>query len=63
MEHRGPNEHPRKVSTGCAAPGLLDDIHGLVFRAATKPLRDDLIDTGMQRLVQDLDELPTLWAG
>jgi len=28
-----------RFSTGCAAPGLLDDIHGLVFRAATKPLR------------------------
>src|SRR5262249_10558808 len=39
--------------------GLLDDIPGLVFREADeKEPAGRLINTGIQRLVQDLDELP-----
>ena len=59
MAHRGPNEHPRRVFHRLRAAGLLNDIQGLVFRAGDEadPLTN-LIDTGMQRLVQDLDELP-----
>ena len=46
-------------SIACAAPGLLDDIPGLVFREGDEkaPL-GRLINTGIQRMVQDLDELP-----
>jgi radical SAM superfamily enzyme YgiQ (UPF0313 family) len=59
MEARGPNEHPRKAFHRLRRSGLLDDIPGLVFREGDEkaPL-GRLINTGIQRLVQDLDELP-----
>ncbi len=59
MEARGRNEHPRKVFHRLRRSGLLDDIPGLVFREGDEkePL-GRLINTGVQRLVQDLDELP-----
>jgi len=39
--------------------GLLDDIPGLVYaRTGTGGVAEELIDTGVQRLVGDLDELP-----
>src|SRR5205085_10815202 len=59
MEFRGPGEHPRKVFHRLRRSGLLDDIPGLVFREGDERDRHGrLIDTGVQRLVQDLDELP-----
>lgn len=40
--------------------GLLDDIPGLVYpRIGANGLAEELIDTGVQRLVGDLDELPS----
>ena len=59
MSHRGSNEHPRKTFHRLRRSGLLDDIAGLVFREGDEkaPL-GKLIDTGIQRMVQDLDELP-----
>lgn len=59
MEFRGRNEHPRKAFHRLRCSGLLDDIPGLVFREGDEgaPLTR-LINTGVQRLVQDLDELP-----
>ncbi|HEV3203441.1 MAG TPA: radical SAM protein [Gemmataceae bacterium] len=64
MEYRGPGEHPRKVFHRLRRSGLLDDIPGLVFREGDEkePL-GRLINTGIQRLVQDLDELPLPLAG
>ncbi|MCO6436057.1 MAG: radical SAM protein [Phycisphaerae bacterium] len=39
--------------------GLLDSIPGLVFaRSSLDGVAEDLVDTGIQRLVSDLDELP-----
>ena len=63
MGHRGPGEHPRRTFHRLRRSGLLDDIPGLVFREGDEkaPL-GRLIDTGIQRLVQDLDELPRLSA-
>ncbi len=70
MEFRGRNEHPRKAFHRLRRSGLLDDIPGLVFRThdwnessqlriqQADSITDQLIDTGIQRLVQDLDELP-----
>src|SRR5262249_10941373 len=71
MEARGPGEHPRTVFHRLRRSGLLDDIPGLVFRPAdgeespasrgtehAVPRAQHLINTGIQRLVQDLDELP-----
>jgi radical SAM superfamily enzyme YgiQ (UPF0313 family) len=59
MEYRGTGEHPRKTFHRLRRSGLLDDIPGLVFREGDEkaPL-GRLINTGIQRLVQDLDELP-----
>jgi len=59
MEFRGKDEHPRKVFHRLRRSGLLDDIPGLVFREGDeKGPVGRLINTGIQRLVQNLDELP-----
>jgi radical SAM superfamily enzyme YgiQ (UPF0313 family) len=59
MEARAGNEHLRKTFHRLRRSGLLDDIPGLVFREGDdkEPL-GRLINTGIQRLVQNLDELP-----
>jgi radical SAM superfamily enzyme YgiQ (UPF0313 family) len=59
MESRASGEHLRKTFHRMRRSGLLDDIPGLVFREGDEkaPL-GRLIDTGVQRMVQDLDELP-----
>ncbi len=59
MAARGRGEHPRQTFHRLRRSGWLDDIPGLVYRAGDEkePL-DRLINTGIQRLVQDLDELP-----
>jgi len=59
MESRANGEHVRKTFHRLRRSGLLDDIPGLVFREGDEraPL-SRLINTGMQRMVQDLDELP-----
>src|SRR5437667_1551921 len=59
MSHRGDNEHPRKTFHRLRRSGLLDDIPGLVYREGDeKAPAGRLINTGIQRMVQDLDELP-----
>jgi radical SAM superfamily enzyme YgiQ (UPF0313 family) len=59
MEARGTNEHPRKAFHRLRRSGLLDDVPGLVFREGDdKAPGGRLINTGVQRLVQNLDELP-----
>jgi radical SAM superfamily enzyme YgiQ (UPF0313 family) len=59
LEFRAGGEHLRSTFHRLRRSGLLDDIPGLVFREGDEkaPLTR-LIDTGVQRLVQDLDELP-----
>jgi radical SAM superfamily enzyme YgiQ (UPF0313 family) len=59
MESRVGREHPRRTFHRLRRSGLLDDIPGLVFREGDEkaPLTR-LINTGIQRMVQDLDELP-----
>jgi radical SAM superfamily enzyme YgiQ (UPF0313 family) len=59
LDHRAGGEHLRKTFHRLRRSGLLDDIPGLVFREGDEkgPLTQ-LINTGTQRLVQDLDELP-----
>jgi radical SAM superfamily enzyme YgiQ (UPF0313 family) len=59
IEFRVGGEHLRKTFHRLRRSGLLDDIPGLVFREGDEraPL-GRLIDTGIQRLVQNLDELP-----
>ncbi len=69
MECRAGGEHLRKTFHRLRRSGLLDDIPGLVFREGDEnaPLTPQggegrvagrLVNTGMQRLVQNLDELP-----
>jgi radical SAM superfamily enzyme YgiQ (UPF0313 family) len=62
MDHRAGSEHLRQTFHRLRRSGLLDDIPGLVFRAPEsgdeQAAPERLIDTGIQRLVQDLDELP-----
>ncbi len=59
MEYRVRGENLRKTFHRLRRSGLLDDIPGLVFREGDEkaPL-GRLINTGIQRLVQNLDELP-----
>src|SRR5262249_15026489 len=69
MEYRAGGEHLRKTFHRLRRSGLLDDLPGVVSRrgAETPPPpageggggeAGRLINTGIQRLVQDLDELP-----
>jgi radical SAM superfamily enzyme YgiQ (UPF0313 family) len=59
LESRAGKEHPRKTFHRLRRSGLLDDIPGLVFlEGDEKAPAERLINTGTQRLVQDLDELP-----
>lgn len=59
MEFQARGEHLRLTFNRLRRSGLLDDIPGLVFREGDErdPL-SRLINTGTQRLVQNLDELP-----
>lgn len=64
MAHKGTGEHPRKTFHRLRRSGLLDDIPGLVFREGDENDPEGrLINTGVQRLVQDLDELPHALVG
>jgi len=59
LEFRVPGEHIRYAFERARNQGVFNDIPGLVFRP--DPPRghpEYLIDTGVQRLVQDLDEFP-----
>lgn len=59
LEAKLPGEHLRKAFERVRREGLLNGIPGLVFRPdEPKGHPDYLIDTGVQRLVQNLDELP-----
>jgi radical SAM superfamily enzyme YgiQ (UPF0313 family) len=59
MAHRAHGEHPRKTFHRLRRSGLLEDIPGLAYREGDeRDSRGRLINTGIQRLVQDLDELP-----
>src|SRR5207253_3720054 len=59
MEARAGGEHLRKTFHRLRRSGLLDDILGLVYREGDdkEPL-GRLINTVVQRMVQNLDELP-----
>ncbi|MCR4413654.1 MAG: radical SAM protein [Thermoguttaceae bacterium] len=59
LEHKGSRETMRQGFERVRRAGLLDDIPGLVFRPdAPEGPPPYLVSTGVQRLVQDLDELP-----
>jgi len=59
MAHRGRGDSMRTAFERARSAGALDAVAGLVF-LAPGATRDEpvVVDTGLQRLVQDLDELP-----
>jgi radical SAM superfamily enzyme YgiQ (UPF0313 family) len=59
LEERVSGEPLRQTFLRSRDAGLLDDIPGLVYaRTTSRGSAESLIDTGVQRLVGDLDELP-----
>ena len=63
--HRGRSETMLQAFGRCRDEGLLDNIPGLVFMSKERDRggRPVLYNTGPQRLVRDLDELPHPWLG
>lgn len=55
---RGTGESLRSAFLRARNSGLLEDIPGLVYARDDAPITQELIDTGVQRLLGDLDELP-----
>ena len=59
MDHHRPGEHIRKAFERARHAGALNTVPGLVYLDPRATLHEPvLIDTGLQRLVQHLDELP-----
>ncbi len=58
MELRADREPLRQTFLRARDGGLLDDVPGLVYALGDGPVPDELVDTGIQRLVGDLDEQP-----
>ena len=59
VEMKGPGDTMRAAFERAREDGLLEDIPGLVYRPdAPDGPPPHLVNTGVQRLVQDLDELP-----
>ena len=54
---RSPRESMRTAFLRARDSGLVDSIPGLVYPLGTAEVTDELVDTGIQRLVGDLDEL------
>ena len=64
FEMRGRSESLRTAFERARKMGSLEDIPGLMFEAPDRALNErELIDTGVQRLVRDFDELPSLVEG
>lgn len=56
---RGSNESMRSAFLRARDAGALDDVPGLVYaRTDAKGVAEELVDTGIQRLLGDLDETP-----
>lgn len=59
LEFHEPGEHVRTAYERARRSGVLDEVPGLVYLAPDASWEEPaLIDTGLQRLVQHLDELP-----
>ncbi|MCG3126716.1 MAG: hypothetical protein CHACPFDD_01569 [Phycisphaerae bacterium] len=55
---RGRHESPRAAFMRARDSGLLDGVPGLVYARTSRGVAQELVDTGVQRLLGDLDELP-----
>jgi radical SAM superfamily enzyme YgiQ (UPF0313 family) len=59
LAERGKNEPLRAAFERARDSGMLDDVPGLVYAKSRMPgVAEELVDTGVQRLLSDLDELP-----
>lgn len=59
LEEKIPTESLRSTFLRVRDAGMLDHIPGLVYaKGRVEGVAEELIDTGVQRLLQDLDELP-----
>ncbi len=58
LDMRARGESVRNAFLRARESGALNDTPGLVYARANGPVAEELIDTGVQRLVGDLDELP-----
>ncbi len=59
VEHRGPGDTMREGFERARREGALESVPGLVFLAPEASLEEPLVvDTGLQRLVKNFDELP-----
>jgi radical SAM superfamily enzyme YgiQ (UPF0313 family) len=59
LSMRGRGESMRAAFVRARDSGALDDVPGLVYsRGGKDGIAEELVDTGIQRLVGDLDELP-----
>ena len=64
LAYRRPSDHMRTAFERARRDGALEAVPGLVYRApGSPPDQPLLVDTGLQRLVQDLDELPPEFVG
>lgn len=59
LDNRVPGESVRSAFLRARNSGLLDSVPGLVYaRGSSDGVAEELIDTGIQQLLGDLDELP-----
>lgn len=59
MDFRRPGEHIRKAFERARHAGALDEVPGLVYLSPDATWQEPrLVDTGLQRLVQNFDEFP-----
>ena len=59
LHEKGRGESLRSAFLRCRDEGLLDHVPGLVYaKGAREGVAEALVDTGIQRLLVDLDELP-----
>lgn len=64
LDNKGPGDSCLSAYERCRRTGALDDIAGLVYLAPQSPREKPLaINTGVQRLLRDLDEMPLPDAG
>ena len=58
LQWRSYGQSLRSAFRAARGAGGLANVPGLTYAAADSPVAEELVDTGVQRLVDDLDELP-----
>ncbi|MCE5278653.1 MAG: radical SAM protein [Planctomycetaceae bacterium] len=63
LQWRSPGQSLRSALRAARGAGWLAGVPGLTYAATDAPAAEELVDTGVQRLVDNLDELPDPAAG